>query len=581
MTSLVAPHNDAQSRDTARLDLCAGLALAAVVASAALLQVRFGTATDVSWLITLAERVLDGQTPYVDFIEANPPLSIYIYVAPVALARIVGVDPEFMVALAGFVAAGCSLTVCAALLAPMRPSAATAQQGFALAAATLLLLPAGAFNQRDHIAVIAGLPMFALVVALVQGQRTHWALSALAGVGGGLMIAIRPHYGLAAAPALAYLALTRGVPTLLRCVAFYAAGATIALYGAIVLLAFPQFAATTMPLVASVYLPVRAPLTRLLLDPGVVAWVALAAALAATGVQRWREPIALVPALASCGALASFFLQGKGWPYHIYPALALISLAAGFALRDRLRQPRFALTASAGAVAAAAGAELDGRWPFHVLAVLAFGVLALAIPPKAAGGSLLPRWREKLIGAVVGGALGVGFIWLAGEAKNQTALEDALIRLGPHPTVVAISGNIAVGHPLVRRVGGRWAQRVCSLWITAGADRLLAAFAGDAVQRERLEAYRREDRDRLVEDVVFGKPDAILVNTSNPTLAGGVAGDPDIAAALANYRLFAQSEDSDGPTALYARRDLVDLRPRLGEAPAAAQIGLSSGSGPP
>jgi hypothetical protein len=43
--------------------------------------------TDVSWLITVAEKVLDGGRLYVDIIETNPPASILLYLPFVALAR--------------------------------------------------------------------------------------------------------------------------------------------------------------------------------------------------------------------------------------------------------------------------------------------------------------------------------------------------------------------------------------------------------------------------------------------------------------------------------------------------------------
>lgn len=39
----------------------------------------FPANTDVSWLLTVAERVLDGQRPYVEIIETNPPIAPLTY----------------------------------------------------------------------------------------------------------------------------------------------------------------------------------------------------------------------------------------------------------------------------------------------------------------------------------------------------------------------------------------------------------------------------------------------------------------------------------------------------------------------
>ena len=54
--------------------LAAALAPIVVIALIAmLLQWRFGLLGDVSWLITVDEKWLDGETPYRDIIEINPP----------------------------------------------------------------------------------------------------------------------------------------------------------------------------------------------------------------------------------------------------------------------------------------------------------------------------------------------------------------------------------------------------------------------------------------------------------------------------------------------------------------------------
>ena len=41
-------------------------------------QLSFGMLGDVSWLITIDEKWLSGQVPYVDFLEINPPASLLL-----------------------------------------------------------------------------------------------------------------------------------------------------------------------------------------------------------------------------------------------------------------------------------------------------------------------------------------------------------------------------------------------------------------------------------------------------------------------------------------------------------------------
>jgi hypothetical protein len=52
-----------------------------------------GTTPDVSWLITICERILDGETAYVDIIETTPPVPLLLYMPGVAFARWLPISP--------------------------------------------------------------------------------------------------------------------------------------------------------------------------------------------------------------------------------------------------------------------------------------------------------------------------------------------------------------------------------------------------------------------------------------------------------------------------------------------------------
>ena len=73
------------------------LPLALIVAAAIAVRHFVGANTDVSWEITLSEKILDGQRLYVDLIELNPPASTFLYLPAVALARALGLTPEIVV----------------------------------------------------------------------------------------------------------------------------------------------------------------------------------------------------------------------------------------------------------------------------------------------------------------------------------------------------------------------------------------------------------------------------------------------------------------------------------------------------
>jgi hypothetical protein len=70
--------------------------LAAILAAAATGLMRPAN-TDVSWLLTVNDRILAGATPYKDVVELNPPASILLYRIPVLVAHSLGVRSEIAV----------------------------------------------------------------------------------------------------------------------------------------------------------------------------------------------------------------------------------------------------------------------------------------------------------------------------------------------------------------------------------------------------------------------------------------------------------------------------------------------------
>src|SRR5262249_15849658 len=70
------------------------LPIVLVLAAALLLRRYVVPNVDVSWCLTLAEKILDGQRLYVDVLELNPPGGLLLYLPPVMVARLLGLQPE-------------------------------------------------------------------------------------------------------------------------------------------------------------------------------------------------------------------------------------------------------------------------------------------------------------------------------------------------------------------------------------------------------------------------------------------------------------------------------------------------------
>jgi hypothetical protein len=94
-TGILAPRTRPASAASTRL--LPWLALAALFVVAVALRHLLAANTDVSWLLTVGERVLSGQRLYVDVIETNPPMAVFAYLPGILLARALGMTAEIAV----------------------------------------------------------------------------------------------------------------------------------------------------------------------------------------------------------------------------------------------------------------------------------------------------------------------------------------------------------------------------------------------------------------------------------------------------------------------------------------------------
>jgi hypothetical protein len=454
------------------------------------------TDVDVAWLLTLGEKLLAGQRPYIDMIETNPPMSILLYLPALIAGRGLGVAPEILVNALVLLAIAASLALSGRALMACIEDQARLWKLAAAGAFVLTVLPTGVFAEREHIGVIAILPFLAVVIARSQGRPPGVLVATIAGLGCGVAMAIKPHFALVAGGALLVCAWrTRSIRPLVA-LEVWAASLVVGLYALTIVLFFPAFLAF-LPIIRDTYLPVRQPLIQLLIWPPPLVWLILGglAGLIARMRPGAGRPVAILLA-ASAGGFASYLIQGKGWPYHAYPMLSLATLA---------------LAAS----------------------------VSLGAPTSAPLGGFLGT-RAAKIGAVavslmlVIGALSASMRWFTLKGDYH-ALNGPVAAITPHPRLISITSDIAVGHPLTRELHGQWVGSACAQWIAAGAMTLEHRGGLKASQRTRLDGLMVQDRQRLTHDITTGRPDVILISTNRDWIGWAMA-DPALTAALSAYR---------------------------------------------
>ena len=485
---------------------------------------------DVSLLLTLGERVLAGARAYVDFSETNPPASILLYLPAIYFGQLIALPAELVLTVFVFAAAVASCWLVARILSSSALLSAREEPLLAaLALCLLLILPGDNFAEREHFALLAMLPMLAIYAARASDIEPDTVLAVISGLAAGVAVAIKPYFALPFAFAFPYVCWSwlkhrRTLFDLLFAPEHLAAIGVVALYGWLLVSQFASYLRDTLPLVLELYVPLKYSLPLMLTNPSVILVAMTSMVASALGWRKFRKPQIAVAALAVLGYSAALIIQGKGWPYHGYPADALALLTLAMLLVRRAVELR------------------DEKEKFRSLTIdLGFGAGLLIAVYVAAS------------------------VWQLQEHNRAKLVEQVARLVPPHPRIVAIDGGPSVAFPLTRRLHGTLLGRTPFQWITAFTDRWLASGgldpnAGrsvlDAATRRRLEEYGRKDRLELADTIRRGHPDVILIGDDIDRR--WAFSHAEIAESLKSYH---QVESVDGVYILLPRKTAAQRAP--------------------
>lgn len=276
---------------------------------------------DAAYMLYLGSRILHGEQLYVDLPEINPPLIVWLNLAPAWIAESAGLSATSVLRLAvlllGLLAVAWSSKI---LQGALTRGAWWSWLSAAIFGA--LVMPGYDFGQREHFALLCILPYLSEAALRVNGSVTtranQAAVAALATVG----LALKPHFLLA--------------PLLVEAYAFWrlrrlglgcrvAAGLLVA-YAAVVVWFAPAYFDMLRMLAGGYWKYSKGWLGFLDMAPFHATWLLVALAL----VARPRDSrLPQVLALAILGFALAAIVQQKGGVYHWVPALALAWLLFG------------------------------------------------------------------------------------------------------------------------------------------------------------------------------------------------------------------------------------------------------------
>jgi hypothetical protein len=254
----------------------------------------------------------------------------------------------------------------------------------------------------------------------------------------------------------------------------------------------------------------RLPLNEVLLSFKPIMWALSAVCLYGAIRRRLFDPVTGVLVAASAGFLLVMIIQGRNWPYHAFPAVALMLMA-----------------------------------------------IPQAIVPAMTSGD--PKQRVPAIAAVIAACAHLSYFTGFGYGGGGVV---APIRMAvKHPSVMSISFDLTPGHPITTQTHGTWAGTYSSRWITANANYLLQRTT-DPARRQKLKAWLAYDRAVANRDLMK-RPDIVLVGLGPFNWPGWINADPETRRLMQDYVPLskdtltpAQRQRYEGVEA-YIRKDII------------------------
>ena len=438
---------------------------------------------DVSWLITMCERIWNGEIAYVDVFETTPPVPMLLYMPGVILSQLTGLTAEAITFAFAYAAGLFSLGLSARILPHFSTDGGRSRWLILLPASLVLfVLPNDAFAQREYFAAAFALPIVAVFYRHAdQGTWPVLVDGALAAALAGITMAIKPP--LFAIPGLVLAAFYWWRTTNLSFLfssRLLAAGVFGLMITAASFAAFPHYLGEISTVMRDVYIPVRNHPLVFLNDKACLGTLSCLGLVLLLSAQQ-KPPAGVIPIiLVATGFLITYFIQGKFFPYQIFPAALFTAIAACIMVCRRM------ISYTAGPTVRLAGAS---------------GVYGLALA-------------------------GISVLFLVGFDDRRPIMSDlswasALDR----PTALAISPDIATAFPLARRIGAIWVDRSHSQWVAKYSRNALQSGGLDEADIKKFLRYSNNDLERILRQIREKAPEIIIqdVRYQNSALAAELA----------------------------------------------------------
>lgn len=282
---------------------------------------------DSSWLIYAAGRMLDGAKPYVDVMETNPPLILWISMIPAWLGKISGISPLLVFPV--FVTAINLISIALSISILQSQKFLGAKPLFQLVilyvAFTLFVFTPAIYGQRELLFISLVLPYLFKSLG-EQGNRQKPLLNAVVILMAAVGFAIKPFFLLLWVMNGLHIAFEKRSLRAAFSTGNWFIGLFQLAYVASVYLITPEYITDIVPALKTTYFTFISPWSAILSPIAKVALITLTVVWLAKLEGDYRRVVMRVAIwLAACVGL--LILQRKSWINHLYPMAFMAGLA--------------------------------------------------------------------------------------------------------------------------------------------------------------------------------------------------------------------------------------------------------------
>ena len=315
------------------------LTLIAILIPWAVSVLRTPLHSDLVWLYEGFVRLMSGQAMAQSIFEPNPPLSLFTYAIPYGLSALTGL-PSYITIFVYVMA----MLGAAAVVVKYVVTKITGPNSFAPLLVTSAfvisqsIMTTSLYGERDHLIAIALVPFVLMQYALTKGlvipQKLQWPIFLI----GAVVILLKPHHGLIPFFMIIHRMLRQNNLRFLHDADFLSLAFVTLTYVVLLFFCFVDYRVIIFPDVLRLYLPNhRADIlkqTGILLIPGVIV-------LAVARLMRYKirhSELTMLLAICALACLIPYVVQGKGFFYHLFPALGFFIPAAFMLLAGLLEK---------------------------------------------------------------------------------------------------------------------------------------------------------------------------------------------------------------------------------------------------